>query len=151
MIAFLFNSVKSERAVGLANFLESNGINIYSPRSNMFFQRVEVKQTFGFLLLAFPMFVKKLSGRSFSYVDEGLCQYYEDCLKTARALLMIICIYIYIDEDYSDALTVPSTVEILGAYIYNPFVEIEKYKSCLSPGMVIQGYKGTEAERYANE
>ncbi|MDD6081683.1 MAG: ATP-dependent DNA helicase [Oscillospiraceae bacterium] len=86
-IAFLFNSVKSERTVGLANYLESNGINIYSPRSNMFFQRKEVKQTFGFLLLAFPMFVKKLSSRNFSYVDEELFQYYEDCIKTAHTYI----------------------------------------------------------------
>lgn len=38
-IAFLFRSVKNERAVNLANFLESNGINVYSPRSSMFFMR----------------------------------------------------------------------------------------------------------------
>ena len=86
-IAFLFNSVKSDKAVGLANYLESNGINIYSPRSNMFFQREEVKQTFGFLLLSFLMYVKKLSSRDFPFVDEALCQYYESCIKSAHTFI----------------------------------------------------------------
>ncbi len=44
-IAFLFRSVKNERAVNLANFFESNGINVYSPRSSMFFTRYEICST----------------------------------------------------------------------------------------------------------
>lgn len=35
-LAFLFSSVKHERVTSLANFLEKNGINVYSPRSDMF-------------------------------------------------------------------------------------------------------------------
>ena len=38
-LAFLFSSVKHERVISLARFLESNHINVYSPRSDMFFRR----------------------------------------------------------------------------------------------------------------
>ena len=44
-LAFLFSSVKHERVISLARFLESNHINVYSPRSDMFFRREEVMQT----------------------------------------------------------------------------------------------------------
>lgn len=55
------------------------------------------------------------------------------------------------NEYYSDALTVPATVEIFSAYTFIPYMEIEKYKCYLSPETVIQGYKNTEAQRYAQE
>lgn len=42
-VAFLFRSVQSDRAVGLANYLEEKGIPVYSPRSNQFFDREEIK------------------------------------------------------------------------------------------------------------
>ena len=41
-IAFLFRSVKNESVRALADFLEANGIPVYSPRSNMFFERREI-------------------------------------------------------------------------------------------------------------
>lgn len=44
-LAFLFSSVKHERVISLARFLESNHINVYSPRSDMFFRREEVSLT----------------------------------------------------------------------------------------------------------
>lgn len=86
-IAFLFNSVKSTKATGLARYLEENGINVYSPRSDMFFDRQEVKLVFGALLLTFPQYVAKLEERDFDYADEGLCRYYEDCIREVSALL----------------------------------------------------------------
>lgn len=86
-IAFLFNSVKGDKVVRLAQFLEQNGISIYSPRSNMFFQREEIMLSFGFLLLAFPSYVEKLKVRDFSYVDHNLCTYYESCIIQASAYL----------------------------------------------------------------
>ncbi len=49
-VAFLFRSVKNEKAVALSQFLESNGINVYSPRSNQFFEREEVRLMIGALI-----------------------------------------------------------------------------------------------------
>ncbi len=36
-IAFLFRSVKNDGVLELSEYLESNGINVVSPRSNLFF------------------------------------------------------------------------------------------------------------------
>lgn len=57
-VAFLYRSVKSERAVLLAQFLEKNGIPVYSPRSNMFFDREEIRLMIGALIFLFPQFPK---------------------------------------------------------------------------------------------
>ena len=40
-VAFLFRSVKNPKAVGLSRFLERNGVAVYSPRSNQFFDGKE--------------------------------------------------------------------------------------------------------------
>ena len=38
-VAFLFRSVKNDKVIALAQYLEANGISVYSPRSNQFFDR----------------------------------------------------------------------------------------------------------------
>lgn len=35
-VAFLFRSVKNDKVVALARFLEAQGVPVFSPRSNMF-------------------------------------------------------------------------------------------------------------------
>lgn len=59
-IAFLFRSVKHPTVTKLAEFLESNGVSVYSPRSQMFFEREEIQLAIGCLLLAFPNYVQAL-------------------------------------------------------------------------------------------
>lgn len=53
-IAFLFRSVKNERVIGLARFLEENGISVFSPRSALFFEREEVQLMLGAIIFIFP-------------------------------------------------------------------------------------------------
>lgn len=55
-VALLFRSVQNDRAVGLGNYLEAKGIPVYSPRSNQFFEREEVKLVIGMLIFLFPQF-----------------------------------------------------------------------------------------------
>ena len=49
-IAFLFRSVAKKETQELANYLESQGIPVYSPRSKMFFEREEIMAAIGVLL-----------------------------------------------------------------------------------------------------
>lgn len=86
-IAFLFRSVKNEKVTRLASFFEENGINVYSPRSDMFFDRYEIKLFLGCLLLCFSEFTYNIQDRNFKYVDESLCRYYEDCLELTEQFL----------------------------------------------------------------
>lgn len=55
-VAFLFRSVKNPKVVALARELEARGFPIYSPRSNLFFERDEVRLVFGALIFLFPQF-----------------------------------------------------------------------------------------------
>ena len=55
-VAFLFRSVKNPKVVALARALEERGIPVYSPRSNLFFEREEVRLMIGALIFLFPQF-----------------------------------------------------------------------------------------------
>lgn len=57
-VAFLFRSVKNEKAVALSCFLERNGITVYSPRSNQFFEREEIRLILGMMIFLFPQFAE---------------------------------------------------------------------------------------------
>lgn len=91
-IAMLFNSVRNEKVINLAKYLEKNGINIYSPRSNMFFERKEIKSIMGAMLLVFPQYLIKLKNREFKMKNEALFTYYEECIKEIES-------YVYQDEE----------------------------------------------------
>lgn len=57
-VAFLFRSVKNDKVVALARFLEAQGVPVFSPRSNMFFEREEIRLMIGALIFLFPQFPK---------------------------------------------------------------------------------------------
>lgn len=57
-VAFLFRSVKNDKVVALARFLETQGVPVFSPRSNMFFEREEIRLMIGALIFLFPQFPK---------------------------------------------------------------------------------------------
>ncbi|MDP0506782.1 MAG: ATP-dependent DNA helicase [Fusobacterium sp. JB019] len=60
-IAFLFRSVRNKKVLRLMEYLESKEINVYSPRSNMFFYREEIKFCIGLFLCIFyqsKMYIK---------------------------------------------------------------------------------------------
>lgn len=77
-IAFLFRSVKGDAAIGLANYLESNGIRVFSPRSELFFNREEVKLVFGALVTIFPtLFDNLYEGNNISSLYEGWKEFFQ--------------------------------------------------------------------------
>ncbi len=57
-VAFLFRSVKNDKVVALARFLEAEGVPVFAPRSNMFFEREEIRLMIGALIFLFPQFPK---------------------------------------------------------------------------------------------
>ena len=85
-IAFLFRSVKSEEAREIGAYFEANGILVYSPRSEMFFARAEVKQILGCFILCFLSYMEDLRNGQFRYGISGkLRDYYISCVKEALA------------------------------------------------------------------
>ena len=87
-IAFLFNSVKHERVTRLAHYLEDNGVNVYSPRSDMFFQRDEIRLMIGCLMLMFPKYIVDLEEEEFQFLQPEHYQYYRGCVMASNAYLM---------------------------------------------------------------
>jgi len=78
-VAFLFRSVRNDKVIEFARTLEQSGIPIYAPRSNMFFEREEIRLMIGAFLTMFPQY------GSVRQVREGLqldvWAYYDACLK----------------------------------------------------------------------
>lgn len=87
-IAFLFNSVKHPRVTALARFLEENHINVYSPRSDMFFQRDEIRLALGCLMLMFPFYVQGLENGEYTFLQPEHLTYYRNCIMLANEYLM---------------------------------------------------------------
>ena len=85
-VAFLFRSVKNNRVLSLARYLESEGIPVYSPRSNLFFEREEVRLLIGALIFLFPQFPEVRRTRP--DLEMEIWEYYDDkCFKPfAQAL-----------------------------------------------------------------
>jgi DNA helicase-2/ATP-dependent DNA helicase PcrA len=87
-IAFLFKSVKSNEATEIAEYLEANGIPVYSPRSDMFFERKEVKQLLGCIMFCFNQYMSDLKNNMFRYpISKELREYYISCRAEAITLL----------------------------------------------------------------
>ena len=77
-VAFLFSSVKNPKAVALAKALETGGISVYSPRSNQFFDRREIRLMIGALMSLFPQFREIRQWTEGAHLD--IWNYYDnDC------------------------------------------------------------------------
>lgn len=79
-VAFLFRSVKTNKVVALARFLEAEGVPVFSPRSNMFFEREEIRLVIGALIFLFPQFPKVRAWAEGVHLD--IWDYYDQhCFK----------------------------------------------------------------------
>lgn len=77
-VAFLFRSVRNKRIVSLAHYLEYKGIGVYSPRSNLFFHRDEIKEIIGALLYILIREDNKVFKSEFKM---EIIDYYKNCLN----------------------------------------------------------------------
>lgn len=98
-VAFLFHSVKGERAVGLARYLEAHEVPVYAPRANQFFDRPEIRLMIGALIFLFPQFpdVRKWKADAeleiWRYYDEQcFARFAEELRKPEHAELKRWCI-----------------------------------------------------------
>lgn len=87
-LAFLFSSVKHERVTKLASFLERNNINVYSPRSDMYFEREEIKIALGCMMLLFPKYVMGLEKDNYKFLQPEHVRYFRKCITEANTFLL---------------------------------------------------------------
>ena len=87
-VAFLCKSVKNDRVVDLINYLEAKDIKVYSPRSEMFFNRKEIKEVIGCLIFCFPEYLADLKNRNFKFDFKELYDYYtNECISAVNDLI----------------------------------------------------------------
>jgi len=85
-IAFLFRSVKNKHAKALADFLETNGVPVYSPRSDLFFDRQEIRFIIAALMMCFPDFITRLDKGELR-ASPNTINYYTTCVKDFYSFL----------------------------------------------------------------
>ena len=79
-VAFLFWSVKNPKVIALAEALEADGIPVYSPRSNQFFDRTEIRLMIGALIALFPQFPEARKWNAGANLE--IWDYYDqDCVQ----------------------------------------------------------------------
>ncbi|MFC1519578.1 ATP-dependent helicase [Pseudomonadota bacterium] len=76
-VAFLFRSVKSDKVRALAQALEDKGIPVYSPRANLFFERMEVRYFLGILHMIFPQVMVERKNKREEGRNLHIWDYYE--------------------------------------------------------------------------
>ena len=75
-VAFLFWSVRNPKVIALAEALETGGIPVYSPRSNLFFDRREIRLMIGALIFLFPQFPQVRKWKEGASLE--IWKYYDD-------------------------------------------------------------------------
>ncbi|MCF2624618.1 ATP-dependent helicase [Fusobacterium perfoetens] len=81
-VAFLFRSVRNYRVLRLMEALEHRGIPVYSPRSEMFFQREEIKFLIGLFIMIFPQTKNLIFTKGY-----GIEDYYKECYEITRKII----------------------------------------------------------------
>ena len=80
-IAFLSKSVKNSKVSALAAYLENKGIAVFSPRSDMFFERREIKLLIGAFAFLFPKLVDNYLKYKPTDKQKPVWNYYEECVN----------------------------------------------------------------------
>jgi len=80
-ITYLCKSVKNDRVVGLMTYLEQKGIKTFSPRSDQFFNRPEVRHLMGAILALFPQVLEGTSILSYENQKAEYRSYYNEFIN----------------------------------------------------------------------
>ena len=133
-VAFLFRSVKSDEAVAVGRYLEENGMPVYSPRSDMFFERTEVKQMLGCLICCFTTYIQDLKKNMFLHkISDDLRQYYIGCVKEANALIKSDTgLHDYIEQKMREIQSLSSDTEEGLLDIFYRLIAFDPFKGYLS-------------------
>lgn len=90
-VAFLCRSVRNDKVLNLIRYLEDNDIPVYSPRSEMFFERKEIRELIGLMIMCFPNYYLRLKTDSFQITSENYREYYrfyrDCCVEPASKLI----------------------------------------------------------------
>lgn len=89
-VAFLSHGLQTIQVKELKKYLESKGIEVYSPRSRMLFEKEEIKLLIGALLVYYPQNKYLVFGET--NATQKVFYYYKECMNTLRK-------YVGMDEE----------------------------------------------------
>ena len=137
-VAILCRSVKTGSVVNLIKFLERNGIPVYSPRSDMFFQREEIKKLLGVLILCFPEYKRKLYSNDPNLSDKkrDLYKYYKSCVELANTVLQSSAeLKQRVDSIGAFHTSMPENANYAFSGLLYQLLEFEPFKTYISTGI----------------
>lgn len=137
-VAFLFRSVKSDEAKRLAAYLEERGIHVYSPRSNMFFEREEIKIALGLLMRMFPQYPAALKAEEFTLLPKEVADYYRACLAEANRVLadpQNAALRTWIDQRAGQHADLSGTTDYAYSGLFYQMLAYEPFRSILTTDM----------------
>lgn len=81
-ICILARSVKNDKVAALAQTLEDNGIPVFSPRADLFFERPEIRNIIGAFGFLFPNLIESILKNDYTESHEKYYQKYWDYYQT---------------------------------------------------------------------
>ncbi|MFC7785517.1 ATP-dependent helicase [Rossellomorea sp. GCM10028870] len=132
-VAFLFRSVKNSKVLNLSRYLEGRGIPVYSPRSNMYFERREIRLTLGAILFLFPMYahLRKWNDNAFlkewDFYDACLLEFAEELRKPKNHELLSWC-----KEKARTHLTISKNLDYGLSGLFYQLIQFELFSDVLS-------------------
>ncbi|MBQ9241774.1 MAG: ATP-dependent helicase [Proteobacteria bacterium] len=81
-ICILARSVKNDKVAALAQTLEDNGIPVFSPRADLFFERPEIRNIIGAFGFLFPNLIESILKNDYTENHEKYYQEYWDYYQT---------------------------------------------------------------------
>ncbi len=135
-VAFLFRSVKSKEAMEIGAWFEKNGVPVYSPRSDMFFERAEVKQLLGCIIMCFTSYMMDLKRNMFLHgISKGVRQYYIGCLKAALPFAKTdVSLMQYIDKVKNEIQELKGASDFCLLDIFYHMIAYEPFRGYLQVG-----------------
>ncbi|MEW5571481.1 ATP-dependent helicase [Rossellomorea marisflavi] len=132
-VAFLFRSVKNPKILNLSRYLEERGISVYSPRSNLFFERREIRLVMGAILFLFPMYanLRKWNDNAdlpeWEIYDACLLEFAEELRKPENEDLLAWC-----KEKARSHLTLSKNLDYAFSGLFYQLIQFELFSNLLS-------------------
>lgn len=132
-VAFLFRSVKNPKVLNLSRFLEEKGILVYSPRSNLFFERREIRLAVGAILFLFPMYAQLRKWNDNAYLPEWeiydacLLEFAEELRKPENKDLLVWC-----KEKARNHVTLSNNLDYAFSGLFYQLIQFDLFSDLLS-------------------
>ena len=147
-VAFLFRSVRNPKVAQFANDLEAAGIPIYAPRSNLYFERDEIRLLIGAYLFLFPQFGSLRATREGMHLE--VWDYFDACLGQFIGHLKSGCdaqIAAWITDKAKQHLTLSENTNYSFASLFYQLIQFPTFSGFLGEDLAHGGVRDSRPAR----